>query len=128
MGVIAFDGRSKTLVPMTDDTVLLHDQVTQFVGGGATACVIHATTLPIPHCRLSLHRPTAGSTSISAALHAAADLLREGGRAGVRKFVLLLSDGQQSPIHGGDKMAIEAAFTVRTHQSLMDNSGTALQV
>tara|TARA_B100000780_G_scaffold119376_1_gene83699 strand:+ start:364 stop:549 length:186 start_codon:yes stop_codon:yes gene_type:complete len=55
-------------------------------------------------------------------------LLRQGGRPGVRKFVLLLSDGQQSPIHGGDKMAIDAAATVRADESLMDDSGRALQV
>jgi len=80
------------------------------------------------HCKLNSHPSAAGSTSISAALYAGADLLRQGGRPGVRKFVLLLSDGQQSPIHGGDKMAIDAATTVRADESLMDDSGRALQV
>ena len=42
--------------------------------------------------------------------------------------MLLLSDGQQSPIHGGDKMAIDAAVTVRADEGLMDDSGRALQV
>ena len=37
VGVIAFDGRTKTLSPMTDDAVLLHSQVQEFVGGGAHA-------------------------------------------------------------------------------------------
>ena len=55
-------------------------------------------------------------------------MLREGGRAGVRKFVLLLSDGQQSPIHGGDKVAIDAAAAVRADKSLVDASGLAMQV
>ena len=51
-------------------------------------------------------------------------MLRQGGRPGVRKFVLLLSDGQQSPVHGGDKIAIDAAATMRADdESLMDDSG-----
>ena len=69
-----------------------------------------------------------GSTSISAALQAAANMLRQGGRPGVRKFVMLLSDGQQSPMHGGDKIAIDAAFALRRDKSLMDDSGIAVQV
>jgi hypothetical protein len=80
------------------------------------------------HCKLSSRPYAAGSTSISAALHAAADMLRQGGRPGVRKFVLLLSDGQQSPVHGGDKIAIDAAATMRADESLMDDSGLAVQV
>jgi hypothetical protein len=55
-------------------------------------------------------------------------MLRQGGRPGVRKLVLLLSDGQQSPMHGGDKIAMDAAVTLRADKSLMDDSGTALQV
>jgi hypothetical protein len=132
VGVIAFDGRSKTLVPMTDDADLLRSSIKEFVGGGASLCVcVPSTSLPrhLPrHCKLSSHPSTAGSTSISGALHAAADLLRQGGRPGVRKFLLLLSDGQQSPIHGGDKKAIDAAVAVRADESLMDDSGRAPQV
>ena len=45
VGVIAFDSRSKTLVPMTDDIDLLHNSVKNIVGGGANAC---ATSLS--HC------------------------------------------------------------------------------
>ena len=55
-------------------------------------------------------------------------MLRKGGRPGVRKFVMLLSDGQQSPMHGGDKIAIDAAFALRRDKSLMDDSGIAVQV
>jgi len=52
VGVIAFDGRSKTLVPMTDDADLLHKAVREFVAGGASVCVrtIHVTTtLPVEY-------------------------------------------------------------------------------
>ena len=42
--------------------------------------------------------------------------------------MLLLSDGQQSPMHGGDKIAIDAAATLRADKSLMDDSGIAVQV
>jgi len=129
VGVIVFDGRAKTIASLTDDGQLLRSQVRDFVGGGAKACLpapphhhwrpCHFTT--IPHC------PYAGPTSISAALLAAADMLRTG-RTGVRKFVLLLSDGRQSPLHGGDKVAIATAAAVRANQSLLSDSGSPLQV
>ena len=92
------------------------------------SCAPASCTLTTPlQAKLPPVRCT-GSTSISAALQAAANMLRQGGRPGVRKLVLLLSDGQQSPMHGGDKIAIDAAVTLRADKSLMDDSGTALQV
>ena len=44
VGVIAFDGRSKTLVPMTMAADLLRNSVKEFVGGGANPLAIHVTT------------------------------------------------------------------------------------
>ena len=52
VGVIVFDGRSKTLVPLTDNADLLRNAVKEFVGGGASVCVYHPrhyTTLSVVH-------------------------------------------------------------------------------
>ena len=52
VGVIVFDGRSKTLVPLTDDANLLRNAIKEFVGGGASVCMYHPrhyTTLSVVH-------------------------------------------------------------------------------
>ena len=57
IGVIVFDGRSKTLAPLTDSADLLRNAVKEFVGGGASVCVctIHATIPRCQSCTCQLH-------------------------------------------------------------------------